>query len=229
MKKFAPLRTVGSLVGSVAVAATLLGAGPASAAAVVKSPDQNEHVTEFQNDPCDPVADRSRHPYEQWITNEWDRYNGTTSFTNTTDRDIEFALEVTEGVNESVKATSSGNMWDPFFRSLTKKYGIVEVSEWAVGDKLGPVTVKPGETVRADYGVHMKDFIGRVRTCDQKTATWRTEGAFGTYKGTGPSTRFVVWHRTTKEGDYTQNFVPVKTPIGDNVNTSPGAATISGS
>lgn len=225
MKK---LTSFTSLTMAIAAAASLLGAAPAVAGPTFKSPDQNEHVTEFQNDPCDPIADAKRHPWEQWVTDEWDRYNGTTSFTNTTDRDIKFSLEVTEGVNESVTAMSSGNMWDVFFKGLTTRYGIVEVSEWAVGDQLGPVTVKPGETVRADYGVHMKEFIGRVRTCDKRTATWKTEPYFGTYHGKGPSTRFVVWHRTTKDGDYTQNFVPVATPIGDDVDTSPNAPSIDG-
>lgn len=65
-----------------------------------------------------------------------------------------------------------------------------------MGDTLGPVTVKPGQTMRADYGVHMKSFIGRVRTCDTRTHLWRTEAAFGEYSGSGPSTRFVVWHMT---------------------------------
>lgn len=193
------------------------------------TPDQDEHRDGFVNDEqCDPEADASRHPWEQWITDEWDRYNGTTSFTNTSDRPITFTLEVTEGVNESVKAMSSGNTWDVFFHGIKDKYGVVETSEWAVGDKLGPVTVEPGETVRADYGVHMKEFIGRVRTCDKKTGLWRTEPAFGEYHGKGPSTRFVVWHRTTKEGDYRENYVPVAGNSGSQAPTGPGAATIDG-
>lgn len=180
------------------------------------TPDQDQHRSSFVNDEaCDVQADHSRHPWEQWITDEWDRYNGTTSFTNTTDRSVKFSLEVTEGVNESVKAMSSGNMWEVFLHGLHDRYGVVEMSTWSVGDKVGPVTVKPGETVRADYGVHMKSFIGRVRTCDARTGLWRTEHSFGEYKGQGPSTRFVVWHRTEKDGTTSQNYVPVTSSAGN--------------
>ena len=122
-----------------------------------------------------------------------------------------------------MKAMSSGNMWDVFLHGVKNKYGIVEVSQWSVGDKLGPVTVNPGETVRADYGVHMKSFIGRVRTCDQKTGLWRGEPYFGEYNGKGPSTRFVVWHKTTKEGEHRQQWAPVSGNSGDG---GPASATI---
>ncbi|AKK10736.1 hypothetical protein [Corynebacterium uterequi] len=169
------------------------------------TPDQDVHRSTFLDEACNPATDAKRHPWEQWVTDEWDRYNGTTSFTNTSDRDIKFSLEVTEGVNESVKAMSSGNTWDVFLKGVKSSYGIVEVSQWAVGDKLGPVIVKPGETVRADYGVHMKSFIGRVRTCDARTGKWKSEPYFGHYHGEGPSTRFVVWHRTSAEGAHSSN------------------------
>lgn len=198
--------------------------GQVAATPLTQTPDQDEHHTGFTNtDKCDPVKDAKRHPWEQWITDEWDRYNGTNSFTNRTDRPIQYTLEVTEGVNESVKAMSSGNMWDVFLHGVKNKYGIVEVSQWSVGDKLGPVTVNPGETVRADYGVHMKSFIGRVRTCDQKTGLWRGEPYFGEYNGKGPSTRFVVWHKTTKEGEHRQQWAPVSGNSGDG---GPASATI---
>ncbi|KQB87387.1 hypothetical protein [Corynebacterium lowii] len=215
-------------VCSLAVGLSTLASGTAVAAEKI-SPDQNEHRSTFVNDDvCDPIKDAKRHPWEQWIVDEWDRYNGTTSFTNTTDRTITYSLEVTEGVNESVKAMSSGNTWDVFFKGLKTRYGVVETSEWAVGDKLGPIKVKPGETVRADYGVHMKEFIGRVRTCDKKTGLWRGENSFGKYHGKGPSTRFVVWHRTTAEGDYTQNYVPVNDKWGKTGDSGPGSQTING-
>ncbi|WP_124039286.1 hypothetical protein [Neoactinobaculum massilliense] len=187
------------IVGALA-AMFLAVTAPASAFAVVEqsvTPNQDEHRSTFVNDEhCDPAVDGHRHPFEQWVTDEWDRYNGTSSFTNRTDRPIRYTLEVTEGVNESVKASTTSNAWDVFFKGLTGRYGIVEESEWRVGDTLGPVTVKPGQTMRADYGVHMKSFIGRVRTCDTRTHLWRTEAAFGEYSGSGPSTRFVVWHMT---------------------------------
>lgn len=201
-------------IGAGAVA--LMLAPAALATPISQTPDQDEHHSTFVNDEkCDPVADKNYHPYEQWITDEWDQYNGTNSFTNRSDRPIQYTLEVTEAVNESVKAMSSGNAWDVFLSALKNKYGIVQVSQWAVGDKIGPVTVNPGETVRADYGVHMKSFIGRVRTCDQRTGLWRTEPYFGEYKGTGPSTRFVVWHKTTKEGETRSQWVPVSGTSGD--------------
>ncbi|MCZ9309403.1 hypothetical protein ACUY3K_09355 [Corynebacterium uberis] len=218
-----------------AICALAVGIGPFAAPAFAGpsgnvTPDQDEHRDSFINDEaCDPnSAEGQRHPWEQWVKDEWDRYNGTTSFTNTSDRPITFSLEVTEGVNESVSAMSSGNTWDVFLSGVKNRYGIVETSEWSVGDKLGPVTVKPGETVRADYGVHMKEFIGRVRTCDKRTQLWRTERYFGEYHGKGPSTRFVVWHRTTKEGDYRQNYVPVAGNKGSQGDSGPGAATIDG-
>ncbi|MBC3186038.1 hypothetical protein H7347_05525 [Corynebacterium sp. zg-331] len=210
------------------VAMVSLGGGTAVAQQKV-SPDQNEHRSTFvNNETCNVLTDAKRHPWEQWIVDEWDRYNGTSSFTNTTDRVITYSLEVTEGVNESVKAMSSGNMWDTFFKGLKTRYGVVETSEWSVGDKLGPIKVKPGETVRADYGVHMKEFIGRVRTCDKRTGLWRTERSFGEYRGKGPSTRFVVWHRTTAEGDYTQSYMPVSDSWGKGSDGGPGAQTING-
>lgn len=222
-----------TLVG--ALCALTVGMGPVFAAPALAvptgnmTPDQDEHRDSFvEGETCDPAVDGRRHPWEQWVKDEWDRYNGTTSFTNTSDRPITFSLEVTEGVNESVSAMSSGNTWDVFLKGVKSRYGIVETSEWSVGDKLGPVTVKPGETVRADYGVHMKEFIGRVRTCDKRTAVWRTEHYFGKYHGKGPSTRFVVWHRTTQEGDYRQNYVPVEGNSGSAGDTGPGSATIDG-
>lgn len=206
------------------------GAGTATAAQGQKlTPDQDQHRSTFvEGERCNPLEDGKRHPWEQWIVDEWDRYNGTTSFTNTTDREITYSLEVTEGVNESVKAMSSGNTWDVFLKGLKTRYGVVETSEWSVGDKLGPIKVKPGETVRADYGVHMKEFIGRVRTCDKRTSTWRMEPYFGKYHGKGPSTRFVVWHRTTAEGDYTQNYMPVNDSWGKGGDGGPGSQTING-
>lgn len=76
-----------------------------------------------------------RKPNSKWVTDEWDRYNGTNSFTNSTNRPIEYTLEVTEGVNESVSANSTGNTWVVFIRGLHSRYGLVEMSEWAVGDK----------------------------------------------------------------------------------------------
>ncbi|QDZ43400.1 hypothetical protein [Corynebacterium sp. sy039] len=218
-------KNIGSLLAAATVVSVPMVSGVATATPVTKTPDQHEHRQDFVNDDtCNWEADQSRHPYESWITNEYDRYNGTNSFTNNTDRPIQFSLEVTEGVNESVKAMSSGNTWEPFFGHLQNKYGIVQTSNWAVGDKLGPITVQPGETVRADYGVHMKEFIGRVRTCDKNTGLWRMEPYFGKYVGKGPSTRFVVWHHTTKEGDYSENYVEMPA-MSD---SGPGAATIDG-
>lgn len=216
-------------VGAVTLSAAFAFAGVAHAGPASYSPDQFEHRSDFINDePCTPTeeADLNYHPWEQHITDEWDRYNGTASFTNTSDRPIKFSLEVTEGVNESVQAMSSGNMWAPFFNGLKNKYGIQKVSEWAKGDLLGPVVVQPGETVRADYGVHMMSFIGRVRTCDKQTALWRTEHYFGEYKGQGPQTRFVVWHRATAEGDYSSNYQRVESQEGSYV--PPSAPTIDG-
>lgn len=216
-------------VTTMATVLAVAGTGIAHAGPSSYSPDQFEHRSTFINDEkCDPTpeGDLHYHPWEQHITDEWDRYNGTASFTNTSDRPIKFSLEVTEGVNESVKAMSSGNTWAPFFNGLKNKFGIQKVSEWAKGDKLGPVTVKPGETVRADYGVHMMSFIGRVRTCDKKTGLWRTEPYFGEYKGKGPQTRFVVWHRTTAEGDYSTNYQRVQSQQGSYV--PPSAPTIDG-
>lgn len=221
------LKRIGAVTLSVAFAFSGIGAAHAGPASY--SPDQFEHRSDFINDePCTPTkeADLNYHPWEQHITDEWDRYNGTASFTNTSDRPIKFSLEVTEGVNESVQAMSSGNMWEPFFNGLKNKYGIQKVSEWAKGDLLGPVIVQPGETVRADYGVHMMSFIGRVRTCDKRTALWRTEHYFGEYKGQGPQTRFVVWHRTTAEGDYSSNYQRVGSQQGSYV--PPNAPTIDG-
>lgn len=55
----------------------------------------------------------------------------------------------------------------------------------------------------------MKSFIGRVRTCDAITKKWRGEPAFGDYHGTGSSTRFVVWHRTTKDGHANTQYQPI--------------------
>ena len=68
----------------------------------------------------------------------------------------------------------------------------------------------------------MKSFIGRVRTCDQKTGLWRGEPSFGEYRGNF-STRFVVWHKTTKEGVHRQQWVPVQGNSGDG---GPASASI---
>ncbi|MEJ4112061.1 hypothetical protein ACGE24_00070 [Corynebacterium kroppenstedtii] len=217
-------KTLVTLAGTMVAVVAPLTSPIASATPVTPTPDQDKHRSTFvDTDKCDPAADATRHPWEQWVTDEWDRYNGTNSFTNRSDRPIQYSLEVTEGVNESVKAMSSGNMWDTFLYGVKARYGIVEVSQWSVGDKLGPVTVNPGETVRADYGVHMKSFIGRVRTCDKNSKTWRGEPYFGEYNGKGPSTRFVVWHKTTKDGEQRSQWAPVTGNSGDG---GPASASI---
>ncbi|WP_371325881.1 hypothetical protein [Corynebacterium sp. HMSC069E04] len=143
---------------------------------------------------------------EDLTTPEWHfaetgrRYlsDGTLQFKNTTDQEVPYTASVETGTNHKIEANSKAAMPSGWDTTAKSDIGLKLSNGWQEKETFGPITLKPGESFRVEYGVVEKDFISMFVGCNDD----RLENMPGAnvIRGKGPAERYAFAYIIKADG-----------------------------
>ncbi|MGV0327906.1 hypothetical protein ACUY3D_01830 [Corynebacterium guaraldiae] len=124
--------------------------------------------------------------------------DGTLQFKNTTNQEVPYTASVETGTNHKIEANSKAAMPSGWDTTAKSDIGLKLSNGWQEKETFGPVTLKPGESFRVEYGVVEKDFISMFVGCNDDRLE-NTPGA-NVIRGKGPAERYAFAYIIKADG-----------------------------
>lgn len=199
MKKKAPI------VAALVAAATMGSAGEAAAL----PPLPQGYPIENLYRPCTAHQAHSE-GYPDWHYGETARRylsDGVLEFKNTTGSPVDYSATVESGTNHVLSANSRAALPSNWNTTARSDIGLVTDNGWIEGETFGPITLRPGETFRVEFGVLEKDFIAMMVTCEG--GFYQNMPGADVVRGTGPAERYAFAHIIHADGSVDQQALQV--------------------
>lgn len=226
------MRTIAKVARS--LGATLLIAAPL---AVLSAPTASAIPDKPQGYPIANLykscTNESAHTdgYPEWRYGETGRRylgDGNIQFTNSTDKTVPYTAEVETGTNREIEANSAAKLPSGWDTTAKSDIGLKHSNGWLEKETFGPINLKPGESLKIEYGVVEKDFVSMFVTCEDGMLT-NAEGA-NVIRGTGPAERYAFAYIIKPDGTVSDlaMHIPSRSaganskPTGDTFNTHSG-------
>lgn len=191
------LRALAPLAATAAMATAAFTAPVAQAASIPPMPQAYPITNLYKS--CSAAG-------EDLTTPEWHfaetgrRYlsDGTLQFKNTTDQEVPYTASVETGTNHKIEANSKAAMPSGWDTTAKSDIGLKLSNGWQEKETFGPITLKPGESFRVEYGVVEKDFISMFVGCNDD----RLENMPGAnvIRGKGPAERYAFAYIIKADG-----------------------------
>ena len=191
------LRALAPLAATAAMA-TAAFIAPAAQAANIPPMPQAYPITNLYKS-CSAAGEDITTP--EWHFAETGRRylsDGTLQFKNTTDQEVPYTASVETGTNHKIEANSKAAMPSGWDTTAKSDIGLKLSNGWQEKETFGPITLKPGESFRVEYGVVEKDFISMFVGCNDD----RLENMPGAnvIRGKGPAERYAFAYIIKADG-----------------------------
>lgn len=148
-------------------------------------------------------TDASAHAqgYPEWHYGETGRRylsDGTIQFTNRTDQVVPYTGTIETESNHDISATSAAKLPSGWNTTAKSDIGLKMSNGWVEGETVGPVKLKPGESIRVEYGVLEKDFVSMFVTC--RDGVLQNSNGANVIRGTGPAGRYAFVYLIHADG-----------------------------
>ena len=148
-------------------------------------------------------TDASAHAqgYPEWHYGETGRRylsDGTIQFTNRTDQVVPYTGTIETESNHAISATSAAKLPSGWNTTAKSDIGLKLSNGWVEGETVGPVKLKPGESIRVEYGVLEKDFVSMFVTCSD--GVLQNSNGANVIRGTGPAERYAFVYLIHADG-----------------------------
>lgn len=226
MKRF-PIRALFSFLATVAIAAPMVGlASPAHAT----PPMPQGYPIEGLDQKCDASEAFSK-GYPEWHYGETARRylnDGTVQFTNRTDQPIPYTAKLETGTNHKISANSAAELPNGWNTTAKSDIGLKESNGWVESETIGPITLQPGESFRAEYGVVEKDFISMFVDCTD--GVLQNQPGANVIRGTGPAERYAFAYKVGADGSLSDVAldIPARAPGANSKPTGKTYTAVSG-
>ncbi|WP_426717934.1 hypothetical protein [Corynebacterium auriscanis] len=191
-KKFRAAVAAAAVVSSSLLSATVLS--PAAQAEIPPMP-QGYPVPGLYK-PCKPGEITP-----DWHFGETARHyinDDSLQFTNNTNQDVKYSAKVETGTNHEIDANSKAKLPSNWNTTAKSEIGLKLSNGWVEGETFGPITLRPGESFKVEYGVVLKDFISMFTSC-QKGYVVNEPGA-GVIRGQAPAERYAYAYVIRPDG-----------------------------
>lgn len=188
------MRRIARLVASTGALATLVALVVAPSAQAVPAMPQGYPISGLYQ-----KCSTSEAP--EWRYGETARRylnDGTLQFANTTDQTVNYTAKVETETNHKIEANSKAALPSGWDTTAKSDIGLKESNGWVNGETFGPISLKPGESFRVEYGVLEKDFISMFVTCQNGYRS--NEPGANVIRGTGPAERYAFAYVVRADG-----------------------------
>lgn len=209
------MRRIASLVAGICVAAALVAAPAAQAVPAMPQGYPIEGL--YQKCSASEAPD--------WRYGETARRylsDGTIQFANTTDQTVDYTGKVETGTNHKIAANSAAALPSGWNTTAQTDIGLKESNGWLTEETFGPVSLKPGESFRVEYGVLEKDFISMFVTCNNGYRS--NEAGANVIRGTGPAERYAFAYIIRADGSVSDLAMNIPSRSAG-ANSKPSGAT----
>ncbi|MGM5594822.1 hypothetical protein QZG57_08000 [Corynebacterium glucuronolyticum] len=147
--------------------------------------------------------------------------DGTLQFTNRTNQTVPYTATVETGTNHEISANSAAKLPNGWKTTAKSDIGLKMNNGWVEGETVGPIDLKPGESLRVEYGTVEKDFISMFVTCDNGIV--RNAPGANVIRGTGPAERYAFAYIVRADGSISDLALEIPSrspgansrPVGD--------------
>lgn len=184
---------------ALALGAGMLAAPATTASAAIPPMPQGYPIANLYA-PCTNASAQAA-GYPDWHYGETGRRylsDGTIQFTNSTDQAVPYTATVETGTNHKISANSAAELPSNWNTTAKSDIGALASNGWIDGETFGPITLKPGESFRVEYGVLEKDFISMFMTCDN--GRLRNAESARVIRGTVPAERYAFAYVIRADG-----------------------------
>lgn len=222
-------KTIARSLGAALLIAAPLAVTSAPTAGAIPDMPQGYPIANLYKSCTDASAHTDGYP--EWRYGETGRRylgDGSIQFTNSTNQTVPYTATVETGTNHEISANSKAALPSGWDTTAKSDIGLKHSNGWLEEETFGPIDLKPGESIRIEYGVVEKDFISMFVTCENGILT-NAEGA-NVIRGTGPAERYAYAYIIKADGSVSDlaMHIPSRSPganskpTGDTYNTHSG-------
>lgn len=222
-------KLVSGALASIGLATSLIAAAPAANAAIPPMP-QGYPINNLYKS-C-TSAESHLAGYPNWHYGETGRRylsDGTIQFKNTTDQTVKYTATVESGTNHKFSSNAVTKELPPGWNTTAQvDIGASLSNGWVEGETFGPISLKPGESFRVEYGVLEKDFIAMFVDC--VNGQYQNVRGADVIRGTAPAERYAYAYIVKADGSVSDLAMKIPArgvgansqPVGDSYNSQSG-------